>query len=55
MNLLEKELGEMKIWFIWGIGLENLEKIEIQAKSFDDAIKIARKINKNYNIGQLKK
>ena len=46
----------MKTWLIWGIGLEELEEIEIeiQAETFDEAIKIAREINKNYNIGQLK-
>ena len=41
----------MKIWYIWGIGLERLE---IKADSFDKAIEEARKINKNYYIGQLK-
>ena len=41
----------MKTWVIWGIGLEPLE---IKANSFDEAIKEARKINKNYNAGQLK-
>ena len=29
-------------------------KIEIKANSFDNAIAQARKINKNYNTGQLK-
>ena len=41
----------MKIWYIWGTGLERLE---IKANSFDDALKIARQINPNYNTGQLK-
>ena len=41
----------MKIWYIWGTGLERLE---IKANSFDEAIKKARKIDRNYNIGQLK-
>ena len=41
----------MRIWYIWGKGLERLE---IKANSFDDAIKKARKINRNYCIGQLK-
>ena len=41
----------MKTWYIWGI---NLPKIEIKADSFDNAIAQARKINKNYNTGQLK-
>ena len=43
--------GYMKIWYIWGIGLERLE---IKADSFDKAIEEARKINKNYCAGQLK-
>ena len=42
---------KMKTWYIWGI---NLPKIEIKADSFDNAISQARKINKNYNTGQLK-
>ena len=41
----------MKTWVIWGIGLERLE---IKANSFDEALAEARKINKNYNAGQLK-
>lgn len=41
----------MKIWYIWGI---SLERLEIKANSFDEALKEARKINKNYNTGQLK-
>ena len=41
----------MKIWIIWGIGLERLE---IKANSFDEALKEAQKINPNYNTGQLK-
>ena len=41
----------MKIWFIWGIGLDRLE---IKADSFDEAIEEARKINQNYSICQLK-
>ena len=36
---------------ILGIGLERLE---IKANSFDEALKEARKINPNYNTGQLK-
>ena len=42
---------KMKTWYVWGI---NLPKIEIKANSFDNAIAQARKINKNYNAGQLK-
>ena len=34
----------MKTWYVWGI----------KADSFDNAIAQARKINKNYNTGQLK-
>lgn len=41
----------MKIWYIWGT---NLERLEIKANSFDEAIKKARKIDRNYNTGQLK-
>ena len=41
----------MKIWKIWG---RDLQAIEIVSDSFDDAIKEARKVNKGYNIGQLK-
>ena len=48
----DKKRGiKMKTWYVWGI---NLPKIEIKANSFDNAIAQARKINKNYNIGQLK-
>ena len=47
----EKRFKDMKTWYVWGI---NLPKIEIKADSFDNAIAQARKINKNYNIGQLK-
>lgn len=46
----EKEI-KMKTWYVWGI---NLPKLEIKANSFDNAIAQARKINKNYNTGQLK-
>ena len=41
----------MKTWYVWGI---NLPKIKIKANSFDIAIAHSRKINKNYNTGQLK-
>ena len=41
----------MKTWYVWGI---NLPKLEIKANNLDNAIAQARKINKNYNIGQLK-
>lgn len=44
-------LHNMKTWYVWGI---NLPKIEIKANSFDNAIAQARKINKNYNTGQLR-
>lgn len=39
------------IWLIWGVGLD---KIEIQASCFDEALDIARKINKGYCSGQVK-
>ena len=42
----------MKIWYIWGTGLERLE---IKANSFDEALKEARQINPNYNTGQVKR
>ena len=41
----------MKTWYVWGI---NLPKLEIKANSLDNAIAQARKINKNYNIAQIK-
>lgn len=41
----------MKTWIIWGICLE---KLEIKANSFDEALKEARKINENYNTGMVK-
>ena len=41
----------MKIWKIWG---SNLPILEIVADSFDNALKEARKVNKEYNTGQLK-
>ena len=40
-----------KTWLVWGIGLKTLE---ITAISFDNAIDIARIINPNYCIAQLK-
>ena len=39
-----------KYWNIWGI---NLPALYIMAEDFDTAIAEARKINKNYNTGQL--
>ena len=39
-----------KQWKIWGI---NLPTLYIIADDFDTAIAEARKINKNYNTGQL--
>ena len=41
----------MNIWIIWS---SELPEIEIEANSFDEAIKKARNINPNYNTGQLK-
>ena len=43
-----------KIWIISKTGLEPLEPLEIEASSFDEAIRKAREINKEYNTGQLK-
>lgn len=40
----------MKQWKIWGI---NLQPIFIKADTFDEALKEARKLNKNYCAGQL--
>lgn len=40
----------MKMWKIWAF---DLQPLFIKAYNFDDAIAKARKINKNYNIGQL--
>ena len=48
---MKERIEIMKTWIVWGIGLE---KIEIVADDFDNAIEKARKINRNYNIGQLK-
>lgn len=42
------------IWYVWGNDKEECPKIEIKAESFDEAIKIARAINPNYNAGQVK-
>ena len=39
---------------IWIISGYNLPTLEIVADSFDDALKEARKINENYNTGQVK-
>lgn len=39
---------------IWIISKTGLEPLEIEASSFDEAIRKARKINKEYNTGQLK-
>jgi hypothetical protein len=41
----------MKTWLISGIGLK---VIEVKASSFDEALGIARKINKGYCSGQVK-
>ena len=39
---------------IWIISKRGLEPLEIEASSFDEAIRKAREINKEYNTGQLK-
>lgn len=41
----------MKTWLISGIGLK---VIEVKASSFDEALAIARKTNRNYSGGQIK-
>ena len=41
----------MKLWYIWGLYLPVLL---IEADSFDKALEEARKINPNYNTGQLR-
>lgn len=40
----------MIVWKIWG---NSLPVLYIQADSFDEALKEARKTNQNYNTGQL--
>ena len=39
---------------IWIISKRGLEPLEIETSSFDEAIRKAREINKEYNTGQLK-
>lgn len=39
---------------IWIISKRGLDPLEIEASSFDEAIRKAREINKEYNTGQLK-
>ena len=39
---------------IWIISKTGIEPLEIEASSFDEAIRKAREINKEYNTGQLK-
>ena len=41
----------MKTWLISG---NNLATLEIEADSFDDALEQARKVDINYNTGQVK-
>lgn len=40
----------MKVWIISGL---NLKSLLIEAESFDEALKKARKVNKNYCSGKL--
>lgn len=40
----------MNIWKIWN---SELPELDIEANSFDEALEKARKINPNYNAGQL--
>ena len=39
---------------IWIISKSGSDPLEIEASSFDEAIRKAREINKEYNTGQLK-
>ena len=41
----------MKLWYIWGMYLPVLL---IEADTFDKALEEARRINPNYNTGQLR-
>ena len=41
----------MKLWYIWGL---HLPVLLIEADTFDKALEEARKINPNYNTGQLR-
>lgn len=41
----------MKVWYIWGLYLPVLL---IEADSFDKALEKAKRINPNYNTGQLR-
>lgn len=41
----------MKVWYIWGLYLPVLL---IVADTFDKALEEARRINPNYNTGQLR-
>ena len=42
-----------KIWKIWANSVEEIKPLYIDAKSFDEALEIARKIDIRYNTGQL--
>ena len=39
---------------IWIISKSGSDPLEIEASSFDEAIRKAREINKEYNTGQIK-
>ena len=41
----------LKLWYIWGLFLPVLL---IEANTFDEALEEARRINPNYNTGQLR-
>lgn len=51
-NHLTKEREDMKmfIWRIWGW---ELPALEIEAESFDEALRIARSIHIGYNSGKV--
>ena len=47
-------MKKKKIWKIWAnSSFEELKPVFIDAKSFDEALEIARKIDIRYNTGQL--
>lgn len=49
-----EEKRKRRIKMIWIISGRNLPTLEIEADSFDEALKEARQINKNYDTGQVK-
>ena len=41
----------MEVWHIWGL---DLPVLLIEANTFDEALEEARRINPNYNTGQIR-